>query len=208
MFLCYIYGEHNRGYEEDREIQQKNTIEIFLIKMLSWVSLTQVVMAILIDGFNLIYKFPEFEGLMYQGKLSDARKGLLNKLKEYVKITGARIRVVFDGKKEPSLEVKSESVGTIDVYYSLEYSADYLIKEFIKKDPNPKTATVVTSDKDIISFVQRFRVKIKKSEEFADHINKTIEKWLESRLPEKEENPVLTDEEIVFWENLFNNGKT
>ena len=75
-------------------------------------------MAILIDGFNLIYKFPEFEGLMYQGKLSDARKGLLNKLKEYVKITGARIRVVFDGKKEPSLEIKSESVGTIDVYYS------------------------------------------------------------------------------------------
>lgn len=170
--------------------------------------MTQVVMAILIDGFNLIYKFPELEGLMYQGKLSDARKGLLNKLKEYVKITGARIRVVFDGKKEPSLEIKSESVGTIDVYYSLEYSADYLIKEFIKKDPNPKTATVVTSDKDITSFVQRFRVKIKKSEEFADHINKTIEKWLESRLPEKEENPVLTDEEIVFWENLFNNGKT
>jgi predicted RNA-binding protein with PIN domain len=164
-------------------------------------------MAILIDGFNLIYKFPDLEGLMYQGKLSDARKGLLNILKEYAKITGARIRVVFDGKKEPSLEIKSENVGTIDVYYSLEYSADHLIKEFIKKDPNPKMSTVVTSDKDITSFVQRFRVKIKKSEEFADHINKTIEKWMESRLPEKEENPVLTEEDIVFWENLFNNNR-
>jgi predicted RNA-binding protein with PIN domain len=163
-------------------------------------------MAILIDGFNLIYKFPDLEGLMYQGKLSDARKGLLNKLKEYSKITGARIRVVFDGKKEPSLEIKTENVGTIDVYYSLEYSADHLIKEFIKKDPNPRMSTVVTSDKDITYFVQRFRVKIKRSEEFADHLNKTIEKWMESRLPEKEENPVLTEEDIVFWENFFNNN--
>ncbi|GEM_PF-2098495 len=30
-------------------------------------------MPILIDGFNLIYKFPELEGLMYEGKLAEAR---------------------------------------------------------------------------------------------------------------------------------------
>ncbi|MDY6970645.1 MAG: NYN domain-containing protein, partial [Spirochaetota bacterium] len=40
-------------------------------------------MAFLIDGFNLIYKFPQLEELMYQDRLVDARVGLLNKLKEY-----------------------------------------------------------------------------------------------------------------------------
>ena len=42
-------------------------------------------MAILIDGFNLIYKFPDLEALMYEERLNDARKGLLSKLKEYQK---------------------------------------------------------------------------------------------------------------------------
>ena len=58
-----------------------------------------------------------------------------------LRIRKGGITVVFDGKKEPSLEVRSEKVGSIDVYYSLDYSADYLIKQFIKKDMNPKMIT-------------------------------------------------------------------
>ncbi len=161
----------------------------------------------LIDGFNLIYKFPELEELMYENRLVEARQGLLGRLKEYQRITGARMIVVFDGKKEKALELKSERVGTIDVYYSIEYSADYLIKEFIKKDSNPRSTTVVTSDKDIIFFVNRFKAKVKTSEEFSAHINETILKWIESRTPEKEENPVLSRDEISYWERIFKRKK-
>lgn len=163
-------------------------------------------MAILIDGLNLIYKFPELEELMYRGMLSEARRDLLDKLKEYQRITGSHIRVVFDGKKEVFLDIKSERVGKIDVYYSLHYSADYLIKEFIKKDLNPRMATVVTSDRDIILFVSRFKAKVRSSEEFAGHVNETIEKWREAQLPEKDENPILSEEEISFWLEQFTEG--
>lgn len=164
-------------------------------------------MAILIDGFNLIYKFPELEELMYQGRLSEARTGLLVKLKEYAKLTNTKTRVVFDGKKERSLEMTSERVGTIDVYYSLDYSADFLIKEFIKKDLNPKMTTVVTSDKDILSYVTRFKAKVRTSEDFSAHLTETIKKSREAKLPEKEDNPVVSDEEVSFWENLFRRKK-
>lgn len=164
-------------------------------------------MAILIDGFNLIYKFPELEEMMYRDRLFEARIGLLNKLKEYAKLTKKTIRVVFDGKKNTSIDIKSERVGVIDVYYSLDYSADFLIKEFIKKDINPKMTTVVTSDKDIIGFVRRFKARVQTSEEFADEVNNTIEKAEEKKKPEKDENPVLSDEEISFWENLFGRRK-
>ncbi len=160
-------------------------------------------MAILIDGFNLIYKFPELEGKMYLSQLNDARAGLLKILKEYQKITKTKIRVVFDGKRNPGDKLKTERSGTIDVYYSHDYSADYLIKEFIKKDPNPKMATVVTSDKDIIFYVNRFRTKVITSEKFADHVNKTIEDSTKEILPEKDENPELSDEELQFWEQQF-----
>ena len=164
-------------------------------------------MVYLIDGFNLIYKFPDLEGLMYQGRLSDARRGLLEKLRDYMKITGDKVRIVFDGKKEKLLEIISERVGTIDIYYALEYSADFLIKQFIKKDLNPRMTTVVTSDKDIIRYVERFRARVKTSEEFAEQLTKTMDKWLEEQIPEKEDDPRLDTEEIAFWERLFRSRK-
>ena len=160
-------------------------------------------MAYLIDGFNLIYKFPELESLMYQHRLDEARTGLLGKLKEFVKITGRTVRVVFDGKKQQSLDLRSETVGSIDVYYSLDYSADFLIKEFVKKDLNPRMTTVVTSDNGIIFYVTRFRVKLMKSEAFAGLLVKTIEESHVEKLPEKEDDPVLSDEDVKFWESLF-----
>ena len=164
-------------------------------------------MSILIDGFNLIYKFPELEGLMYQGKLLEARTGLLNMLKQYRNITKSSITVVFDGKKDVSVEIKMETVKSIDVYYSLEYSADFIIKQFVKQDLNPKMTTVVTSDKDIIDYVKRFKAKVKTSEEFSAEMNETIDSYFESLEPEKDENPVLNDEEISFWERLFKTKK-
>jgi len=164
-------------------------------------------MPILIDGFNLIYKFPELEGLMYEGKLAEARAGLLDRLKEYARLTGAKVRVVFDGKKQPSLLIKSESAGVIDVYYSLDFSADHLIKEFIKKDINPRMATVVTSDKEIIAYVTRFKAKVKTSEEFAKMVDEIIEASRAAALPEKEDDPAVSQEDVSYWERLFKGKK-
>lgn len=160
-------------------------------------------MIFLIDGFNLIYKFPDLEEMMYRGNLNDARSGLLEKLREYQRIKKARLRVVFDGKKLPSSSVRSEKVGTIDVYYSLQYSADFLIKEFIKKDPNPRMSTVVTSDKDIQFFVNRFRARVMTSEKFAEMLNAAVEEFYNQEKPEKEEEPEISSEEVSFWEKMF-----
>ncbi len=160
-------------------------------------------MILLIDGFNLIYKFPDLEEKMLIGKLEEARDGLLDRMKDFQRIKKSQIRVVFDGKKRPSHQVRSERVGTIDVYYSLDYSADYLIKEFIKKDPNPKMSTVITSDKDILFYVNRFKAKTMTSEKFAEFVNRTIEEHEIEILPEKEDDPVLSEEDLSFWERLF-----
>ncbi len=160
-------------------------------------------MVLLIDGFNLMYKFPDLEEKMLLGQLNEARAGLLDRLKEFQKIRKSQIRVVFDGKKNPSHNVRSERIASIDVYYSLDYSADFLIKEFIKKDPNPKMSTVVTSDKDILFYVNRFKAKTMTSEKFADFVTKTIDEHYIEVLQEKEDNPDVSDEEVSFWERLF-----
>ncbi len=160
-------------------------------------------MVLLIDGLNLIYKFPHLEEKILRGFFIEAREGLLELLKELQKIKKSQIRIVFDGKKKPSENLRTEKIGTVDVFYSMDYSADFLIKEFIKKDPNPKMTTVVTSDKDILVYVNRFGARTMTSEKFADFVTKTIEDHYREVLPEKEDNPVLSDEEISFWERLF-----
>lgn len=161
----------------------------------------------LIDGFNLIYKFPDLEAMMYVSQLNAARAGLLGKLKEYQKIKKVAISVVFDGKKDKTIETTSERIGKIDIYYSLDYSADYLIKQFIKKDINPKMTTVITSDKDIIFFINRFGAKNITSEKFAEIVNTTIDEYYAGlelqKVTAEKENPSVTEEEISYWQKLF-----
>jgi len=160
-------------------------------------------MAILIDGFNLIYKFPHLEELMYQGRLEEAMKGLVELLSQYYTIRKESITVVFDGKKKQSDNKRTEKKGGIEIYYSHDLSADYIIKELIKKNPNPRMTSVVTSDNGILFFVKPFKCKMYKSEEFALIVTRAIEESGKPALPEKEENPVVTEEEISYWKKLF-----
>lgn len=168
-------------------------------------------MPLLIDGFNLIYKFPDLEELMYYSQLDRARDGLLAKMKEYQKIKKSTIRIVFDGTKGSSGTTTNERSGSIDIYYSLDYSADYLIKQFIKKDPNPKMTTVVTSDKDILFYVNRYGAKTMQSEKFADYVNKTIDDYNQElelkKISREKENPLITDDEISYWQKIFTRRK-
>jgi len=160
---------------------------------------------------NLIYKFPELEAKMYYSQLDDAKDGLLEILRAYQKLKKGAISVVFDGKKGPAIEIKSEKSGSIDVFYSHDYSADFLIKQFVKKDANPKMITVVTSDKDIIFYINRFGAKNITSEKFAEHVNTVFSEYVKEQeqnvISGEKENPVITEEEMAYWQKLFSAKK-
>ena len=158
--------------------------------------------AVLVDGFNLIYKFPDLEEKMSRGDLPGAMKGLVEILKDYQKAAKKKIRVVFDGRKQVGLDMTSERCGSIDVFYSLDYTADFVIMQFIKQDPRPSLTTVISSDKAIVSFVNRFGAKFMLSENFAKLIAATLEPK-EEPPAEKEENVTLSADEVGFWEKMF-----
>ncbi len=144
---------------------------------------------------------------MARGDLRSAMKGLLEILRDYAKAEKKKIRVVFDGKKESGNDLHQEMVMGIEVFYSIDYSADFLIMNFIKHDPKPNMITVVTSDKEIVSFVNRFRAHVITSENFSDLIKEKLEPVIEKEIPEKSENVNLSDDEISFWEKLFSKKK-
>jgi predicted RNA-binding protein with PIN domain len=158
---------------------------------------------ILIDGFNLIYKFPDLEELISRGDLRGAMRGLLDILKDYRKTANKKIRVVFDGKKESGNQTESEKVGGIDVYYSIDHTADFIIMNMIKHDPRANLITVVSSDKEIVSYVNRFKSPVILSENFADLVIQTLEPKEPPDPPEKDQNISLSGDELTFWEKIF-----
>lgn len=162
---------------------------------------------ILIDGMNLLYKFPDLEGMMYEGRLNEARDGLVQILKEFRQIKKEHVRVVFDGKRRPSDNTRTETISRIEICYSHDLSADFIIKEYIKHDENPRMVTVVTSDKDIIFYVNRFKARVMQSEKFADYVKETIETARSTAVPEKDTNPAISDDEMRFWEKMFSRRK-
>ena len=165
-------------------------------------------MPLLIDGFNLIYKFPELEGKMYRGKLNEARKGLIEIIANYNKIKKTKVGIVFDGKRDLGDNTRQEQIMGMQIYYSHDFSADHLIKEFIKKDANPRMTTVVTSDRELIFHLNPFKPEIIKSEDFAELVIQKLEEQNSlPEKPEKEDNPSLSQEEIGFWEKMFKKRK-
>ena len=164
---------------------------------------------ILIDGFNLIYKFPELEEKMRRNDLEGAMKGLTAQVSQFAKKHGKLCTIIYDGKKKEGVNVESETSGGIRIIYSINCTADYVIMQAIKNDKEPKMTTVVTSDRGIIGYLKKFGTPVISSDDFSEIIGQC-----EAEIADETENkPVdvnLTADEMHYWEDIFikrKNGK-
>lgn len=159
-------------------------------------------MILAIDGFNAIYKFPDLEEKMYRGEIEGACRGLLELLfalkKKWKK--PLEIHVFFDGKKKKGDLTTREKAGDLHVYYSLDMSADYHIKEFIKSRHSPGEIRVVSSDKDVAYFAKKAKCHSQSSEEFAVWVDEVLH---EKKLKEIEVKPDMKSGDLDFWKKMF-----
>ncbi len=165
-------------------------------------------MFLLIDAFNLIYKFPDLELCMYQDRLEDARNGLLEILQEVKsKSEDLRILLFVDGvKAKGDLETYQEEKDGIQIFYSHEKEADDIIRVYIMENAAPNLLTLVTSDKKVIQFAKQFKVKCITSEAYS----RTVREILENAKPD---DPCLdkigiSDSDISEWMNTFSGRST
>ncbi len=159
-------------------------------------------MILVIDGFNLIYKFEELENFMYQNKLEQAMSGLIDYLLIYSEKIKKKpiIHVFFDGKKKPNDFTTQEVLNGIHCYYSLETSADSLIYDFIKyKRIQNQSVKVITSDKQIQIFAKKYKCEYQTSEEFYQ----TFKEMLKSNTIEPEKPEKISKKEMNFWLEIF-----
>ena len=109
-------------------------------------------MHILIDGYNLIRQSDTLRRFE-KTSLEEGRKALIRFLMPYRQSTGHRMTVVFDGWKAGSPMEERDREGGVDIIYS---HRGQLADEVIKRiaDKSGEEIIVVTSDRDIASFVE------------------------------------------------------
>ncbi len=132
---------------------------------------------ILIDGYNLIRKYPPLS----QAEKADFSKGrekLLEWLSQYRRKIPNPITVVFDGGQGGERDEGRDIYKGIKVRYSPQgQTADDIIKRLVKKEG--EKILVVTSDQELGSYCRLFKTGWIRSEDFARRIQEQI--WSEGR---------------------------
>ena len=106
---------------------------------------------IIVDGYNVIRQSQQLSVLDLRD-IQEGREALQEILVEYRKSKGHRITIVFDGTNAVSLGSQRQRFRGIEVLFSRNgETADTVIKRMAAKVR--ERALVVSSDRDIISFV-------------------------------------------------------
>ncbi|WP_066640561.1 NYN domain-containing protein [Desulfolucanica intricata] len=101
---------------------------------------------LLVDGYNVIYSWPELEKLS-NSNLEHARFKLIEILCNHAALTGQKIKVVFDAHQVKNSTGSHERVSGIDVLYTQQgETADALIERISGELTRKGTVYVVTSD--------------------------------------------------------------
>jgi predicted RNA-binding protein with PIN domain len=110
-------------------------------------------MHIIIDGYNLIRQSDTLRRFE-KTSLEEGRKALIRFILPYRQAKNHRITVVFDGwKTGSSMEVRDREGGMNVIYSRRGEKADDVIKKIAES--SGEEILVVTSDRDIASFVER-----------------------------------------------------
>lgn len=129
-------------------------------------------MYILIDGYNLIRQ-SVFLQRYERRSLEAGRLALMTKLSDYKRKKDHRITVVFDGWKGGSVEEERDRHENIEIIYSRHgEKADDVIKRIT--DQTAEETIVVSSDRDIASYITRQGKTSLSSLEFETIMNRAI----------------------------------
>lgn len=150
-------------------------------------------MAYLVDGNNVMA-----QRVGWHRDKKAARRRLMDELARFAKERKSSIAVVFDGKPEEFFPDGSSFKG-IKVFYAEPGSnADERIKRMVDTAREKKSLTVVTSDRELASYVRRNGVKVVRSGEFRKLLDETIR-----QKPSPDNQPEVSDEEVPEWMRYF-----
>lgn len=153
---------------------------------------------LVVDGYNVIHAWPEFESLKESG-LEHARHKLVSILANYSYLSGQKIFVVFDAHQVKNSVERTEIVDSVEVVFTQQgETADAYIESLVGRLSSEGIIYVATSDwaeQGIIFGKGAYRLTPGELHDQVDrarqesqaHYNKTLpsESYLENRLLEQ-----------------------
>lgn len=155
-------------------------------------------MPYLIDGHNLIACLPDIS-------LDDPNDEalLVNKLRSFVAGGGKKCTVVFDGGVPGGQSTMSNNAVKVTFAAAEHSNADVVIKRRIRRTPDSTFWTVVTSDRDVLNFAKRHRMKCMRSADFARFLRSNKSDGGDCGDLGEEIDPRIPDDELDDWLNMF-----
>ena len=151
-------------------------------------------MRFLLDGYNVI-------GHVSHISLADPNKieRFIEWLKKYQQ-KGHHLTVVFDGKNElVGFNRTERQPGMTIIHTAASQSADDFIKEKINAKKDTSNMTVVTSDRDILFYAKKAKVRSLTSPAFLGWFCQPM------AAEDQKRSPRITDRHVDYWLDQFNN---
>ena len=154
-------------------------------------------MSYLIDGNNVMA-----QRVGWHRDKPGTRRVLMDELAEFARAKRARVEVVFDGAPEPHF-ADGASYRGIKVYYSDRGSnADERIKRIVDSAKERRTLHVVTSDRELASYVRRCGVQVIRSGDFRKRMEDAALASPPSHTSQEELSSARQDE-VPDWMRYF-----
>lgn len=171
-------------------------------------------MRFLIDGYNLMHAGGLLSKRQGSAAFRRVRNRFLNDLADGLGALDAhRTTVVFDAAMAPERVPRMDSRQGISVVFAVEnQTADDRIAEILRKDSNPKTLTVVSTDRGVREAASRRRATAVTSEDFWIDLDARKERRASASrrrgpsLPEAPRDrgiPLASTEENAHWLRTF-----
>lgn len=151
-------------------------------------------MSYLIDGNNVMA-----QRVGWHRDKSGTRRVLMDELAEFARAKRAKVAVVFDGAPEPHFPDGASYRGIKVFYADRGSNADERIKRFVDNARERRTLLVVTSDRELASYVRRCGVQIIRSGDF----RKRLEEAVLAHPPLQEEPNRVEQDEVPEWMRYF-----
>lgn len=138
---------------------------------------------LVIDGYNLIRQSAKFRA-QEELALEIGREALLEELRQYKRVVGHRITVVFDGTSRPELsEERLQQRGVRVIYSGSGKTADSVIKRLCRE--RGRGLLLVTSDRELASYAENCGAVALKSEDFEEKME--MARYLDFKGSEEED---------------------
>ena len=156
-------------------------------------------MPVIVDGHNVI-------GKMSSISLSDPddEERLIKLLARHLHHNPQKTIVVFDKGTEPDFAPQRRGPRLSVIFAPPESSADAIIIDMIRQDPNPKGLTVVSSDNEIRRCARSRRSRTVSAEAFAKKLDSPPDGRRRNRASGAENSGIDIDE----WIDYFRKGRT